>query len=110
MSRVTTGLAAAWFLATAGVAFAQAPPAAQRPAPDLSPRLGHAANRIASINAQADRMADYDSRNLQADLRFLLRQGALQDQVIDLFADEPRFSRAARTVPGKTNIRRYSLA
>ncbi len=91
-----------------GIAAAQAPTAAQRPPPDLSPRLNRAADRIASINAQADRIGDYDAlRNLQEIYGYYFDK-ALWDQVIDLFADDATLEVAQQgQYVGKASIRKY---
>ncbi len=108
MSRLRMLLTSACLLAVAGVAAAQAPTAAQRPPPDLSPRLNRAADRIASINAQADRISDYDAlRNLQEIYGFYFDK-ALWDQVIDLFADDAIVEVAQQgQYVGKASIRKY---
>jgi SnoaL-like domain len=82
--------------------------AAQAPPPDLGPRLTRAADRIASINAQADRITDYDAlRNLQQIYGYYFDE-ALWDQVIDLFADDATLEVAQNGVyAGKSNIRSY---
>lgn len=108
MSRRRTLPATACLLAITGIALAQAPTAAQRPPPDLSPRLNRAADRIASINAQADRVSDYDAlRNLQEIYGFYFDK-ALWDQVVDLFADDAIVEVAQQgQFVGKASIRKY---
>ncbi len=55
------------------------------PAPDLTRRLARAADRIASIDAEANRIDDYNQlRNLQSIYGFY-QDEALWDQVVDLF-------------------------
>src|SRR4249920_3742071 len=100
--------AATCLLAMAGTATAQAPTAAQRPPLDLSPRLGRAADRIASINAQADRISDYDAlRNLQEIYGYYFDK-ALWDQAIDLFTDDAILEIAQQgQYVGKASIHKY---
>jgi hypothetical protein len=66
---------------------AQTPAATtSRPPPDLTARLARAADRIASIDAQANRIDAYNQlRNLQRMYGYYYDE-ALWDQVIDLFA------------------------
>ena len=108
MNRLRTSLTTACLLVTTGMAAAQAPTAAQRPAPDLTPHLNRAADRIASINAQADRVSDYDTlRNLQEIYGYYFDK-ALWDQVVDLFADDATLEVAQQgQYVGKASIRRY---
>ncbi|MET0280149.1 MAG: nuclear transport factor 2 family protein [Steroidobacteraceae bacterium] len=97
-------------------------PAAQTPAPqnapapaapppvDLAPRLTQLADRVASIDAQALRIDDYNQlRNLQAIFGFY-HDEALWDQVADLFADDATLEIGQNGVyAGKASIRRYFL-
>jgi hypothetical protein len=86
-------------------------PAAAAPrAPDLTPRLNRLADRIASINAQADRVDDYvQLRNLQQIYGFYYDE-ALWDQVVDLFADDATVEVGQNGVyAGRDSIRRYYL-
>ncbi len=92
-------------------AMAAAPaPAAVAPAPDLTLRLARAADRIASINAEANRIDDYNQlRNLQQIYGFYYDE-ALWDQVVDLFADDATLEVGANGVyTGRDSIRRYFM-
>ena len=83
MKQFLTLLACVTLAGTA--AHAAAPPPA---APDLTPRLARIADRIASIDAQATRIGDYNEiRNLQRIYGFYYDE-ALWDQVVDLFAEK----------------------
>jgi hypothetical protein len=105
-------------VATVSGTLAQAPtpaaavpvPAAAPPAPDLTLRLARAADRIASINAEANRIDDYNQlRNLQQIYGFYFDE-ALWDQVVDLFADDATLEVGANGVyAGRDSIRRYFL-
>lgn len=99
---VTLGLA----LAAVGASQGAAPPVA----PDLTPRLERIATRIASIDAQAVRIDDYNQlRNLQRIYGFYFDE-ALWDQVLDLFADDATVEIGQHGVHvGKASIRRYYL-
>lgn len=109
--------------ALAGAALAQAPapgataapaPAAAAPAPprapDLTPRLARAADRIASIDAQATRIEDYNAlRNLQSIYGYYYDE-ALWDQIVDLFAEDATLEVGLHGVyAGRNSIRRYFL-
>jgi hypothetical protein len=86
-------------------ALAQAP--APR-APDMTPRIARAADRIAAINAQADRIDNYNQlRNLQRSYGYYFDE-ALWDQVVDLFADDATLEVGLNGVYiGRDSIRRY---
>jgi SnoaL-like domain len=105
MRRLHAGFATALLMA-ATVSMAQAP--AARPPPDLTPRMNRSADRLASINAQADRLADYDElRNLQQKFGYYFDE-ALWDQVIDLFTDNAAIEIAQHgQYVGKEGIRKY---
>jgi hypothetical protein len=110
MKRITTTLA---LLLGAAAALAQnaATPGAgpgARPAPDFGPRLARLADRLASIDAQADRIADYNQlRNLQRIYGFYYDE-ALWDQITDLFSDDASLEVGQNGVyVGRTSIRRY---
>lgn len=94
-------------LAFAATAQNAAPPA-PRPPPDLTPRLSRLADRIASIDAQATRIDDYNTlANLQRSYGFYYDM-ALWDQVVDLFADDATVEVGQQGVyAGKASIRRY---
>ena len=92
-----------------GTAVAQAP--ATTPAPrqvDLTARYQRIADRIASIDAQATRVDDYNTlRNLQQMYGYYYDE-ALWDQVTDLFADDATLEVEPHGVyAGKASIRRY---
>ncbi len=110
MKRATTALALLLSAAAALSQNAATPPAAQgaRPAPDFGPRLARLADRIASIDAQAGRIDDYNQlRNLQRIYGFYFDQ-ALWDQVTDLFSDDATLEVGQNGVyVGRTSIRRY---
>jgi hypothetical protein len=101
-------------VATAAVAQTPAPPpavtAAAPRAPDLGPRLTRLADRIASIDAEAGRIDDYNQlRNLQQIYGFYYDE-ALWDQVVDLFADDATLEVGLNGLySGKESIRRYFL-
>ncbi len=62
------------------------PPAAVQTPPELAPRFDRVAARIASIDAQAERLSDYDQlRNLQQIFGYYFDK-ALWSEVADLFA------------------------
>lgn len=86
------------------------PPAARAapPAPDMTPRLARAADRIASIDAQAVRVEDYNAlRNLQQIYGYYYDE-AQWDQIVDLFADDASMEVGLNGVyAGKASIRRY---
>jgi hypothetical protein len=90
-------------------AAASATPAAPA-APDLAPRLARLADRIASIDAQAVRVDDYNQlRNLQQVFGYYSDQ-ALWDQVADLFSDDATLEVGQNGVyAGKASIRAYFL-
>jgi SnoaL-like domain len=98
-------------LAGTASVFAQAPaapPGPPRAPPDLAPRIAHLADRLASINAQADRLTDYDElRNLQQIYGYYFDK-ALWDQVLDLFAEDAQLEvgQQGRFI-GRPSIRRY---
>jgi hypothetical protein len=110
MKRSMTSLA---LLLTAAAALTQnaatpaAAPAAP-PAPDMAPRLARLADRVASIDAQANRVGDYNSlRNLQQIYGFYYDQ-ALWDQVTDLFTDDATVEVGQHGVyVGRASVRRY---
>jgi len=106
MKTVFAALAGAWLLAGAGISAAQTP--AARPPPDLTPRMTRSAERIASINAQTDRLADYDEvRNLQQKYGYYFDE-ALWDQVLALFTDNATIEIANHgQYVGKEGIRKY---
>ena len=88
-----------------------APPAAPRaapPPPDLAPRLARLADRVASIDAQATRVEDYNQlRNLQRIYGYYYDQ-ALWDQIADLFATDATVEVGQNGVyVGRDSIRRY---
>src|SRR5690606_27552209 len=91
---------------TASTALEAAAPAP----PDLAPRLQQLAKRIAAIDAQADRIDDYDQiRNLQHAFGYYYDE-ALWDHVVDLFADDATLEVGQHGVyVGKESIRRYFL-
>ncbi|MDQ2640989.1 MAG: nuclear transport factor 2 family protein [Pseudomonadota bacterium] len=99
-------LAAAACLATAGGSVHAAAPAT----PDLAPRLARIADRIASIDAQATRIEDYNEiRNLQRIYGFYFDE-ALWDQVVDLFSNDATVEVGPHGVyAGKASIRRYYM-
>jgi hypothetical protein len=106
---LTLALCGAGSAVVAQNAPAPAPAAAAAPAPvDLTPRLARLADRIASIDAQAVRVEDYDQlRNLQGIYGFYYDE-ALWDQVVDLFADDATLEVGQHGVyAGKASIRRY---
>jgi hypothetical protein len=78
------------------------------PAPDLAPRLARIADRIASVDAQATRIDDYNRlRNLQQQYGFYYDQ-ALWDQVSDLFTDDATVEVGQNGVyVGRASIKRY---
>lgn len=84
--------------------------AAAPAAPDLSARITQAANRLATIDAQANRVADYDElRNLQQILGYYFDK-SLWNQVADLFAENGTLEVAGNgEYVGRENIRRYLL-
>jgi hypothetical protein len=92
------------------MAAAPSPSPATAPAspPDLSLRLARAADRIASIQAEASRIEDYNQlRNLQQIYGFYYDE-ALWDQVADLFADDATLEVGGNGVyVGRESIRRY---
>jgi hypothetical protein len=83
-------------------------PAAAPAGPDLTSRLARAADRIASIDAEANRIDDYNQlRNLQSIYGFY-QDEALWDQVLDLFADDATLEVGANGIYiGRDSIRRY---
>jgi hypothetical protein len=85
--------------------------AAAPAAPDLSKRLARAADRIASIDAEAGRIDDYNQlRNLQSIYGFY-QDEALWDQVVDLFADDATLEIGSSGIfSGRESIRRYFLS
>jgi hypothetical protein len=88
-----------------------APATAAAPAgPDLSKRLARAADRVASIEAEAVRIEDYNQiRNLQAIYGYY-QDEALWDQVVDLFADDATLEIGSSGIySGRDSIRRYFL-
>jgi SnoaL-like domain len=101
--------AATLFLAlvAGSVGLAQTP-ATPAPPPDMGPRLARVADRVASIDAQASRIEDYNTlRNLQQIYGFYYDE-ALWDQVIDLFSDDASLEVGAHGVyAGKASLRRY---
>ncbi len=114
MKYVIRSLAALACIAAAGVGMAQTqtpmPVAATPAAPDLGPRLTRVADRIAAIDAEANRIDDYNQlRNLQQMYGFYFDE-ALWDQVVDLFADDATVEVGLNGVyVGKDSIRRYYL-
>ncbi|MEO6079152.1 MAG: nuclear transport factor 2 family protein [Steroidobacteraceae bacterium] len=94
--------------APASASAAAAPAVA--PAPDLTARLARAANRIASIDAEANRIDDYNQlRNLQSIYGYY-QDEALWDQVADLFADDATLEIGSNGIYiGRASIRRYFL-
>jgi hypothetical protein len=114
MKRLTFALLTSALMATGGGTLAQAaapaPAAAAATAPDLTLRLARAADRIASINAEASRIEDYNQlRNLQQMYGFYYDE-ALWDQVVDLFADDATLEVGANGVyAGRDSIRRYFM-
>jgi SnoaL-like domain len=104
-------------LVASGSVLAQAPattpspavqaPAAPRPV-DLTARYQRIADRIASIDAQATRVDDYNGlRNLQQIYGYYYDE-ALWDQIADLFADDATLEVEPHGVyAGKASIRRY---
>jgi SnoaL-like domain len=105
------GLALAQPAATQNAAPVPAPSAAAAPrAPDLGPRLTRAADRIASIDAQANRIDDYNQlRNLQRMYGYYYDE-ALWDQIVDLFADDATLEIGPHGVhAGRDSIQRYYL-
>ncbi|MEO6186494.1 MAG: nuclear transport factor 2 family protein, partial [Steroidobacteraceae bacterium] len=114
MKNIIRSLAALACVAIASVAIAQTqtamPVAAAPPAPDLGPRLTRVADRIAAIDAEANRIDDYNQlRNLQQMYGFYFDE-ALWDQVVDLFADDATVEVGLNGVyVGKDSIRRYYL-
>jgi hypothetical protein len=97
-------IAACTFAATT---FAAAPPP---PSPELAARIASAADRVAGIDHQANRLADYDElRNLQQVYGYYFDK-ALWDQVIDLFTDDAQLEVGAQgRFIGKASIRKYLL-
>jgi hypothetical protein len=112
-------------LLLAATAFSQAPPPggapaagaprpaaapAPAPAPDFGPRLQRIADRLASIDAQANRIDDYNQlRNLQQAFGYYSDQ-ALWDQVSDLFSDDATLEVGQNGVyAGRASIRAYFL-
>ena len=79
-------------------------------APTSSKRLARAADRIASIDAEAGRIDDYNQmRNLQGIYGYY-QDEALWDQVVDLFADDATLEIGSSGVfNGRDSIRRYFL-
>lgn len=84
--------------------------AAAPAAPDLAPRLAQLSQRIASIDAQADRVGDYNEiRNLQRIFGYYYDE-ALWDQVVDLFAANATLEVGQHGLyEGRESIRRYFL-
>jgi SnoaL-like domain len=110
---VTRGIATLALVLAAAAALAQnaaAPPAPRTapPAPDLQPQLARLADRIASIDAQATRVEDYNQlRNLQRIYGYYYDQ-ALWDQIVDLFSDDASVEVGQNGVyVGRDSIRRY---
>lgn len=105
MKRITRLMAPLALACTPLLAHAAAPAA-----PDLSPRLAQLADRIASIDAQADRIDDYNQiRNLQRSFGFYYDE-ALWDQVVDLFSADATLEVGQHGVHvGRDSIRRYFL-
>jgi hypothetical protein len=106
-------------IAAATGAIAQAPPpaapaaapaAGAAAAPDLTRRLARVADRIASVDAEANRIDDYNQlRNLQSIYGFY-QDEALWDQVVDLFADDATLEIGSNGIyKGRDSIRRYFL-
>jgi hypothetical protein len=121
---IRTGVALAGFVAMLSVIAQNAPPpaTAPRPAgppaagtapagPDLTKRLARAAERIASIDAEAGRIDDYNQlRNLQGMYGYY-QDEALWDQVVDLFADDATLEIGSSGIfNGRDSIRRYFLS
>ena len=77
----------------------------------MTPRLARAADRIASIDAQASRVEDYNAlRNLQQIYGYY-EDKALWDQVVDLLTDDATVQVGQYGVyAGKAAIRRYLLS
>jgi SnoaL-like protein len=103
-SRIRATLALACLAFAAGTGAQNAAPAA----PDLDKRLARAADRIASIDAEASRIDDYNQlRNLQGIYGFY-QDEALWDQVVDLFADDATLEVGSHGIyAGRESIRRY---
>jgi hypothetical protein len=103
-------LACLAMLATGVVLQLHAAAPAPAPQPDLSPRLARIADRIASIDAQATRIDDYNQiRNLQRIYGYYFDE-ALWDQVLDLFSDDATVEVGEHGLfAGKASIRRYYL-
>jgi hypothetical protein len=108
MRRVAQGIAGLACALAVAVAAQAAQPAP--PPPDLTPRLARLADRIASIDAQADRIDDYNQiRNLQRIFGYY-HDEALWDQVLDLFAADATLEVGQHGVyVGRDSIRRYFL-
>ncbi|MEJ0100821.1 MAG: nuclear transport factor 2 family protein [Pseudomonadota bacterium] len=104
MKRGICTLALLFSVATALAQNAAAPPAA----PDLAPRLARLADRVASIDAQANRIDDYNQlRNLQQVYGFYYDE-ALWDQVVDLFSDDATVEVGQNGVyAGRASIHNY---
>jgi hypothetical protein len=105
---VIARIAAATLLLAAtvpGIAAQAGPPPAP---PDLTPRVAHLSDRLASVNAQADRLSDYDElRNLQQVYGYYFDK-ALWDQVVDLFTEDAQLQVGQQgRFNGKAGIRRY---
>jgi SnoaL-like domain len=94
--------------AASNVALAQAP-ATPRPV-DLTARYQRIADRIASIDAQATRVDDYNQlRNLQQMYGYYYDE-ALWDHLVDLFAEDGTLEIEPHGVySGRASIRRYYL-
>lgn len=120
-SLIRTGIALACIAAVCTVIAqtAPAPAAGTRPAPgaagapagpDLSKRLARAADRIASIDAEATRVDDYNQiRNLQGVYGFY-QDEALWDQVVDLFTNDASLEIGSSGIfNGRESVRRYFL-
>jgi hypothetical protein len=112
MKRLLHTCAAIALLAGSASALAQtaAPAAAPPPAQDFGPRLARLTNRIASIDAQANRIDDYNQlRNLQQIYGFYYDE-ALWDEVIDLFTDDATLEVGQNGIyTGRDSIHRYLL-
>ncbi len=110
MTRFLHTFAMAALLAGGTPALAQTAPPAAPPVQDFGPRLARLANRIASIDAQANRIDDYNQlRNLQEIYGFYYDE-ALWDQVIDLFSDDATLEVGQNGVyAGRDSIHRYLL-
>jgi len=90
--------------------FALPSQAAAPEVPDLGPRLARLADRVASIDAQASRIDDYNQiRNLQQIYGYYYDE-ALWDQVVDLFTADATLEVGGHGVHvGRDSIRRYFL-